>query len=108
MNTLILPERIAAYFAAEHNPEALAHCFTAQAVVKDDGHTYTGVNEIKAFMAAASKKFSATSVPFMLERQDGLQVVRARVTGNFPGSPIDLSYRFRLERGLIASLEITA
>lgn len=32
----------------------------------------------------------------------------AEVTGKFPGSPIDLTYRFRLERGLIASLEITA
>ena len=108
MNTLILPEPIAAYFAAEHKPEALAHCFTAQAVMKDDGHTYTGVDEIKAFMAAASAKYSATSVPCTLERQDGFQVVRARVTGNFPGSPIDLSYLFRLDRGLIASLEITA
>lgn len=108
MNALPLPEPIAAYFAAEHNPEALAHCFTARAVMKDDGHTYTGINAIQAFMAAASAKYRATSVPFALEREDGVQVVRARVTGNFPGSPIDLSYRFRLERGLIASLEITA
>lgn len=108
LDTLTLPEPIAAYFAAEHNPQALAHCFTAKAVMKDDGHTYTGVEAIKAFMAAASAKYSATSVPFALERQDGLQIVRAKVTGSFPGSPIDLSYRFRLERGLIASLEITA
>ena len=108
MNTLTLPEPIAAYFAAEHNPEALAHCFTAQAVMKDDGHTYTGINAIKAFMAAASAKYRATSVPFALEREDGVQVVRAKVTGNFPLSPINLTYRFRLERGLIASLEITA
>lgn len=108
MNALTLPEPIAAYFAAEHNPEALARCFTAQAVMKDDGHTYTGVDAIKAFMAEASARYSATTVPFALEREDGLQVVRAKVTGNFPGSPIDLSYRFRLERGLIASLEIKA
>ncbi|CKU18089.1 Uncharacterised protein [Mycobacterium tuberculosis] len=47
-------------------------------------------------------------MPFALEREDDFQIVRAKVTGNFPGSPIDLSYRFRLERGLIASLEITA
>ncbi len=105
MNTLTLPEPIAAYFAAEHNPEALARCFTAQAVMKDDGHTYTG---IKAFMAEASAKYSATSVPFAIERENGFQLVRANVTGNFPGSPIVLSYRFHLERGLIASLEITA
>ncbi|MDP4076278.1 nuclear transport factor 2 family protein [Acidovorax sp. A1169] len=108
MNALTLPEPIAAYFAAEHKPEALARCFTAQAVMKDEGHTYTGVDAIKAFMAEASAKYSATTVPFALEREDGCQVVQAKVTGNFPGSPIDLSYRFRLERGLIASLEIKA
>jgi len=108
MNALTLPDPIAAYFAAEHDPEALTRCFTTQAVVKDDGRTYTGIGAIKAFMAAASKKYGATSVPFTLERENGVQVVRAKVTGNFPGSPIDLSYRFRLARGLIASLEITA
>lgn len=108
MNALTLPEPIAAYFAAEHNPEALARCFTAQAVMKDDGHTYTGVDAIKAFMAEASARYSATTVPFALEREDGFQIVKAKVTGNFPGSPIDLSYRFRLERGLIAALEIKA
>lgn len=108
MNTLTLPEPIAAYFAAEHNPEALARCFTPQAVMNDVGHIYTGVAAITAFMAEASAKYSATSVPFASEREDGFQIVRAKVTGNFPGSPINLSYRFRLERGLIASLEITA
>jgi len=108
MNALTLPEPIAPYFAAEHNPEALARCFTAQAVMKDEGHTYTGVDAIKAFMAEASARYSATTVPFALERDDGFQIVKAKVTGNFPGSPIDLSYRFRLERGLIAALEIKA
>ncbi|PRY04357.1 nuclear transport factor 2 family protein [Paraburkholderia sp. BL25I1N1] len=107
MNTLPLPEPIAAYFAAEHSPEALTHCFMAQAVMKADGLTHTGINAIKAFMAEASAKYSATSVPFAIEREDGFHLVRAKVTGNFPGSPIVLSYRFRLERGLIASLEIT-
>lgn len=108
MNTLNLPEPIAAYFAAEHRPEALAYCFTAEAVMKDDGHTYAGIDAIKAFMAEASAKYSATSMPFAIDQEDGFQLVRANVTGNFPGSPIVLSYRFRLERGLIESLEIAA
>ncbi|HBO9385752.1 nuclear transport factor 2 family protein [Pseudomonas aeruginosa] len=107
MHTLTLPEPIAAYFAAEHNPEALAQCFTAQAVMNDVGHTYSGIDAIKAFMAEASAKYNATSVPFAMEREDGFQLVRATVTGNFPGSPTVLSYRFRLERDLIASLEVT-
>ena len=85
MNSLTLPEPIAAYFAAEHKPEALARCFTAQAVMKDDGHTYAGVDAIKAFIAEASARYSATSMPFALEREDDFQIVRAKVTGNFPG-----------------------
>ncbi|UXA53436.1 nuclear transport factor 2 family protein [Xanthomonas prunicola] len=104
MDIWTLPEPIAAYFAAEHDPDALAHCFTAHAVMTDDGHRYTGIDAIKAFMAEASAKYAATSVPFAIEREDGIHCVRANVGGNFPGSPVVLSYCFRLERGLIASL----
>jgi hypothetical protein len=109
MHNTILPEPIAAYFAADRqSPEAVARCFTSQAVVKDEGHTHTGLDAIKAWKASASKLYTYTTSPFALEREEGSQVVRATVAGNFPGSPVDLRYRFRLERGLIASLEITA
>ncbi|MFG6415927.1 nuclear transport factor 2 family protein [Roseateles sp. DC23W] len=108
MTSSTLPAPVAAYFAAEHNPEALSRCFTPHAVMKDDGHLHEGREAIKSFMAEASAKYGATSVPITCDREEGVEVVRAKVSGNFPGSPIDLSYRFRLERGLIASLEITA
>lgn len=109
MRTLNLPEPIAAYFAAEQQtPEAFARGFTAQARVKDEGHTHTGLAAIQAWKAASSAKYTYTTQPLSVERDAGWQVVRARVTGNFPGSPVDLRYRFALERGLIASLEITA
>ena len=107
MHTLTLPEPIATYFASEHHPEALARCFKADAILKDEGHTYEGVDAITAFLAAASVKYNATTVPFDMEDNDGFHVVRAKVTGNFPGSPANLSYRFGLERGLIDSLEIS-
>lgn len=107
MRTLILLEPIAAYFAAyQQNPEALAQCFTPQAVVKDEGHPYAGLEAIKAWKATASARYSYTTEPFALAKDDGFHIVRSRVSGNFPGSPVDLHYRFRLERGLIASLEI--
>ena len=110
MATLILPEPIAAYFAADQhqNADAVARCFTAHAVVKDEGRTHAGVDAIKAWKAAASTQYTYTTEPFALEHSDGHPVVTSRVEGNFPGSPVDLRYRFRLERGLIASLEISA
>jgi hypothetical protein len=108
MTTLILPDPIAADFAADQrSADAIARCFTTQAVVKDEGRTYTGLDAIKAWKAAAAAAYTYTSDPFAMEQEDGLHVVTSRVTGNFPGSPLDLRYRFRLERGLIASLEIT-
>ncbi len=110
MSTPNLPEPIAAYFAADQRgPDAVAHCFTAHAVVRDEGRTHTGLDAIKAWKAAASAQYTYTTTPFALQRQDdGAHVVTGHVTGNFPGSPVDLRYRFRLERGLIAALEITA
>lgn len=42
-----------------------------------------------------------------LEQADGWYMVTSRLTGNFPGSPVDLRYLFRLERGKIAQLQIT-
>lgn len=109
MTDLNLPEPIAAYFSADRqNPDALARCFTAQATVKDEGQTHTGLDAIHAWKAAASARFAYTTEPFALKQNNGHHIVSGRVTGNFPGSPVNLHYRFRLERGLIASLEITA
>jgi len=109
MTPLILPEPIAAYFAADkHNPEAVVRCFTAQAVVKDEGCSHVGLEAIRAWKAGASSKYTYTSEPVALEQKDERHLVTSRVTGNFPGSPVDLRYEFRFERGLIASLEITA
>jgi len=108
MTALILPEPIAAYFAADQqNPDAVVRCFTAQAVVKDEGRTHVGLDAIRAWKVEASRAYTYTSEPFALEQKDGRHLVTSRVAGNFPGSPVDLRYDFRLERGLIASLEIT-
>ncbi|MDC6169615.1 nuclear transport factor 2 family protein [Paucibacter sp. XJ19-41] len=109
MTALILPEPIAAYFAADQQqPDAVARCFTAQAVVKDEGRSHAGLDAIRAWKAGASTKYTYTSEPFAREQKDGRHIVTSRVAGNFPGSPVDLRYDFRLEGGLIASLEIRA
>ncbi|MFI8619010.1 nuclear transport factor 2 family protein [Acidovorax sp. NPDC077693] len=108
MTTLHLPDPIAAYFAADRqSSEALAQCFTPGAVVQDEGHTHQGREAIAAWRTAASAKYTYTASPVALEQHHGQHVVTSRVEGNFPGSPLDLRYYFRLERGLIASLEVT-
>jgi hypothetical protein len=108
MTDLILPEPINAYFDADkRDVEAVARCFTKQAIVKDEGQTHSGLEAIKAWKAAASTKYSYTSEPFAVERTDGRYIVASRLTGNFPGSPVDLRFSFHLDQGKIVFLEIT-
>jgi hypothetical protein len=38
--------------------------------------------------------------------RDGKTVLEARLTGNFPGSPVTLEFSFVLEDGKIVSVEI--
>src|SRR5712671_2429249 len=103
--SLNLPEPIAAYFAADKGDgEALSRCFTENAVVKDEGHTHKGRAAIKQWKTDTSKKYEYTSEPFACEPEGGKAVVTSRLTGNFPGSPVDLRYFFKLEGDKIASL----
>jgi len=107
--SLDLPKRIADYFGADKSDDdAVSQCFTANAVVTDEGHTHTGRAEIKKWKTAASVKYQYTSEPFACEQKDARSVVTTRLTGNFPGSPVDLRFFFRIEGDKIASLEITA
>ena len=105
--TLDLPKPIAAYFSADKgDAESFSHCFTEEAIVKDEGHTYHGRAAIKQWKAEASTKYQYTSEPFVCERRDGQVIVTSRPTGNFPGSPVNLRFFFRLEGDQIESLEI--
>ena len=102
-----LPEPIAAYFAADRfDSEAVAQCFTKDAVVKDEGRLHTGGASIRQWNAEASAKYQYTCKPIRSEQKGGVTEVTCHLTGNFPGSPIDLRFLFRLERGKIANLEI--
>lgn len=103
-----LPGPVAAYFAADRSDgDAVAQCFTENAVVTDERQTHRGRDAIRRWKAEASAKFSYTTDPFALSEEDGRTVVTAHVAGDFPGSPVDLRYAFVLEDGKIARLEIT-
>jgi hypothetical protein len=103
-----LPTPIAMYIAAENrgDMEALAQCFAEHAVVRDEGQTIEGLAAIKRWKAETKKKYQHTVEPFACAQKDGKTIVTNRLTGNFPGSPIDLQSIFGLDGDKIASLEI--
>lgn len=103
-----LPNPIATYFAADKKADAgaISECFTPDAVVVDEGNTYTGRDAIRQWMANASTQYTYTVEPFALAEENGRTVVTSHLVGNFPGSPADLRYFFVLEGDRIANLEI--
>lgn len=105
--SLELPNPIDAYFTADRgDSEAVTQCFTDNAVVKDEGHIYNGLDSIKKWKTDSSNTYTYTSEPSSFEERDGKIIVTSRLTGNFPGSPVDLRYFFGLEGDKIAYLEI--
>ena len=99
---------IAIYIAAENqgDTEVLGQCFAENAVVRDEGRTIEGLTEIKRWKAATKRKYQHTVEPLEVAQKDDQVIVTNRLTGNFPGSPIELEFVFTLDANKIASLEI--
>lgn len=104
-----LPTPVAIYLAVENRgePEALAQCFAEDAVVRDEGRTIQGLAAIKRWKAETRKKYQHTVAPLSSAKKGDKTVVINRLTGNFPGSPIDLQFIFGLDGEKITSLEIS-
>jgi SnoaL-like domain len=103
-----LPTPIAIYIAAGNrgDTEALAQCFAENAVVRDENQTIEGLAAIKRWKAETRKKYQHTMEPLACAQKDDKTIVTNRLTGNFPGSPIELQFTFGLDGDMIASLEI--
>src|SRR5258706_12583914 len=102
-----LPEPVAVYLAADGGDgEAFSRCFAENAVVRDEGQTYRGLTAIKRWKAEAKKKYQYTIEPLACARNGDKTIVTNRLTGNFPGSPVEVRFVFMLEGDKIASLEI--
>jgi ketosteroid isomerase-like protein len=102
-----LPAPVAAYFAADTTgAEAVAQCFTDDAVVIDERQEHRGRRAIARWKAEASAKFRYTVERLGIHVSGDQATVTGRVTGDFPGSPVELQYRFTLEGDKIVRLEI--
>jgi hypothetical protein len=103
-----LPDSIASFFEVSNGAEAsaLEQCFTESAVVHDENHTHQGHEAIRAWLREAKRRYAYTVEPLDIVQQDSTAKVRAKVSGNFPGSPVELNHVFRLTDGRIEFLEI--
>jgi SnoaL-like domain len=107
--TVHLPPVLDRYFAAQnaHDIEAMVACFAPNAAVRDEGRDIVGTQAVRAWKMETSDKYHIAAEPIACRREDDYTVVTVKVSGNFPGSPANLSYRFGLSvDGLIGTLEV--
>ena len=101
-----LPNVITQLVAAQnmYNSDAYASCFTESATVLDEGNTYNGRPAIKKWIAKANDTFKTVMKP--LSYSENNRNLRAEISGNFPGSPLVLTYQFEFNEEKIQSLKI--
>ncbi len=109
MTTTTLNRPIADYFAGANaqDANAVAACYSEDAVVRDEGQTRQGIPAIGEWAEEVSRKYRPMVEVLAVAETDGRTVVTGRVSGNFPGSPLDLRYAFTLNGEKIARLEIS-
>jgi len=106
--TLQLPDPIRTYFSSANfdDPDQVAAAFAPDALVHDESRDFEGRDAIRAWAADSRAEYEFAATPTAVETHGEETVVTAHLVGTFPGSPIDLRYRFRLSDGHITRLEI--
>lgn len=105
---IALPPPIARYFDFDsaRDLDGLASCFTDDASVTDEGRTYNGCAAIIDWKRGAGSTYRYAVTPLAIDRDGDRMIVVGHLVGDFPGSPVDLRYAFRLAGPRIASLDI--
>jgi len=109
MKITTLTGPIANYIAAANTQdiEAVTASFSEGAVVRDEGQNRQGIAAIRRWAIEVSKKYHPTVEALDVAQTDGKTILSGRVSGDFPGSPIDVRYVFTLNGGKIERLEIS-
>ncbi|GAY19268.1 hypothetical protein [Mycobacterium sp. shizuoka-1] len=103
-----LPDTIKTFMTALDGravDQALA-TLTAGATVTDEGHDYTGHDDIGSWIATAGSEYTYTTEFTGATTTAAGVDVGQHLEGDFPGGVADLHYRFTLDGALISRLVI--
>lgn len=103
-----LPSQIQHFIDASNtgDPTKVLKDFTEESTVVDENKTLKGLKAIQDWMIQSKLKYNHTSKPLEIKQDKDEMIMRAEITGNFTGSPVTLSYYFKIVDDHIASLKI--
>jgi ketosteroid isomerase-like protein len=104
-----LPEAISTYLAAHKARDidvAVRH-YAHDATVVDEGHTYRGHDQIRAWLRQSASEYTYTiELTGAQEIDNHHYVATHHLEGDFPGGVVDLRFQFTIRDGCIAQLTI--
>jgi hypothetical protein len=104
MNDITLPQAVENFIAANnaHDATALAAVFGDGATVRDDGRTWAGEAELRAWIQShlIDPKVVITPISFAGDR------LVASGDGDFPGGPLSFAFVFGIEDDHVTELAI--
>jgi hypothetical protein len=104
-----LPVVITSYLKAHQTRDldTAIERYTDDASVTDEGRTYNGPDEIRAWLSRSASEFTYTiEMTGATKLGDDRYDVTHHLEGNFPGGKVDLHFRFTICEGKIARLVI--
>ena len=103
-----MPSIVNMYFDADsrNDADALLKTLAVEAVVEDENARHQGTVAIREWWLAAKKATQYRAEPVESTVDGDKALVRARVSGQFPGSPVMLIHAFTIKHDKIVRLEI--
>jgi hypothetical protein len=109
IDTTELPELITSYLRAHaaRDLDVAVRSYAPGATVTDEGRTYRGTDEIRAWLSRSASEYTYTIEMTGAAKvgEDGYDVTQ-HLEGDFPGGVVDLHFRFVVRDGTIVRLVI--
>lgn len=104
-----LPKPIADYVEAnaDLDVDGMLKPLLHDAVFIDNGKRFEGHAAIRELLEEEVVPVKAIFMPDSVREENGAIVVEGPAHGDFPGSPLRFTYRFKLTHGAIKILEVT-
>jgi len=103
-----LPSILDTYFEASNaqDVDLYTSCFNEDAQIRDQDEIIQGRQNIATWIQEINGKYDSTTTIINWLEINGRIDVTTKVSGTFPGSPVELTFSFKLEENKIKELEI--
>lgn len=106
---ITIPALLAEYIKIQNAQDsaAFAELFTADARVHDEGKDYTGKAAIKEWIEDANEKYQTIVEAVACAVKGAETVLTLKMSGTFPGSPLNADFHFEIVDNKISHLYVT-